>query len=262
VTNLEAIKKILIVEFAYYSIATNPAQIKLWAEEMQDLDARALEKTLKDFRKESGRTKPPMPGDIRTRIFSFPDGNVAWSTVQQNQKSILWTDEMRLAFGDAYALIQENDMVAARMAFLKAYEERCKESVRQNKPPVWKISYGEQRDDDQLNKLLIEGVNEKKISIQTAMAYSPDLTLDNAGNLLTHSSKLLLETKQVENSSLSAEAKDKMIADMIARMEQRKLEIEKERELQKEKERQEWKQKKEQAKAMFDEYQRGMNEKT
>jgi hypothetical protein len=83
--------------------------------------------------------------DILDRL---PGGHLgveeAWSKVSQcmnnEQISIVWTEEMRQAYGAAAALA--DDKVAARMAFKEVYTKLVNEARTSAKTPSWSVSLG------------------------------------------------------------------------------------------------------------------------
>lgn len=83
--------------------------------------------------------------DIIERIpGGHPGPEEAWALVSTSMAneavSIVWTDEMREAFGVAVALA--DDPVAARMAFKEAYARVVSEARAKRKAPRWTASLG------------------------------------------------------------------------------------------------------------------------
>ena len=71
-----------------------------------------------------------------------PNVELAWAMCpKQEEKSIVWTDEMAEAFGDARMLIQD-DMIGARMVFKEQYPILVAKAREMNKPPRWWASLG------------------------------------------------------------------------------------------------------------------------
>ena len=56
--------------------------------------------------------------------------------------SVVWNEEMALAFGVAGPLIADGDMIAARMAFKEAYTRLVGEARDARKPVNWTPSLG------------------------------------------------------------------------------------------------------------------------
>lgn len=83
--------------------------------------------------------------DIIDRIpGGHPGAEEAWALIAKSlddeQVSIAWTDEMALAMGVARGLA--DDPVAARMAFKESYLKIVNEARMKHKPPRWMPSYG------------------------------------------------------------------------------------------------------------------------
>ncbi|MDH4329924.1 MAG: hypothetical protein OEW25_01025 [Nitrospira sp.] len=83
--------------------------------------------------------------DILDRIPSqHPGVEEAWVLVSQTMNnehiSIVWTDQMRKAFGAAVAV--QDDKIAARMAFKEVYSRELREARANHVFPVWNVSLG------------------------------------------------------------------------------------------------------------------------
>lgn len=86
--------------------------------------------------------------DILSRLDDGrPGPQEAWATVapalQNESVTIVWTDEMSSAFG--VALDIEGDKVAARMAFLEAYNSLVQMARDAKRPVIWSVSLGHDR---------------------------------------------------------------------------------------------------------------------
>lgn len=72
-----------------------------------------------------------------------PGANEAWAMIPKNENdSVVWTREMAEAYGVCYQLMNEGDMIAARMAFIEAYKESCAEARNNAIPIKWEPSLG------------------------------------------------------------------------------------------------------------------------
>jgi len=83
--------------------------------------------------------------DILDRLpGQHPGPEEAWGLVSRclaNERvSIVWTEEMREAYGAASALA--NDPVAARMTFKESYTRLVSVARAQRQPPSWSVSLG------------------------------------------------------------------------------------------------------------------------
>jgi len=89
----------------------------------------------------------PSVDDIRGRLgegTGHPGVEQAWGIVgpslNDEGRTVVWTDEMREAFGVALPLA--DDMVAARMTFKETYGQLVKEAVTRGTEPHWQVSLG------------------------------------------------------------------------------------------------------------------------
>jgi hypothetical protein len=94
------------------------------------------------------RTKTffPNPAEIIS-LLDFKKKRVgadeAWAICDKDEsRTIIWTEEMRQAYGIAYDLMADGDRIGARMAFKAAYERLCNESVMLDRPVKWSVSLG------------------------------------------------------------------------------------------------------------------------
>lgn len=114
--------------------------------------------------------------DILDRI---PGGHLgveeAWALVAKGLNnedvSIVWTDEMAQAFGPALALA--HDPVAARLAFKETYTRLVQDAKAMNSKPVWKVSLG--FDMQGRERALREAVERGRIGYQYAQKFLPAL---------------------------------------------------------------------------------------
>jgi hypothetical protein len=72
-----------------------------------------------------------------------PGPNEAWAMIPQDEDgSVVWSDEMAQAFGAAQPLISAGQTIAARSAFLEAYERLVAHARAEARPPRWTPSLG------------------------------------------------------------------------------------------------------------------------
>lgn len=77
-----------------------------------------------------------------------PAPNEAWATAikaADERETIVWTDEMRRAWGVAYPVMQAGDKIAARMAFIDAYTNELKRARAERRPAQYSISAGDDK---------------------------------------------------------------------------------------------------------------------
>lgn len=82
--------------------------------------------------------------DILTRLEDGrPGPEEAWAMLPRGEEaSVVWTTEMQQAYGVALPLLQEGDVVAARMAFLERYRALVQAARDSGAAPVWQPSLG------------------------------------------------------------------------------------------------------------------------
>lgn len=72
-----------------------------------------------------------------------PGAEEAWAMIPRDESgSVVWTDEMRFAYGVAAPLIEEGDLVAGRMAFLENYRALVQKARDESIPVRWEPSLG------------------------------------------------------------------------------------------------------------------------
>lgn len=72
-----------------------------------------------------------------------PGANEAWAMIPQDEGgSVVWTDEMATAYGIAAPLIAAGQIIAARSAFLEAYERATSEARAAIRQTRWTPSLG------------------------------------------------------------------------------------------------------------------------
>ncbi|WP_145500071.1 hypothetical protein [Yersinia bercovieri] len=93
----------------------------------------------------------PKPADIIRNIQNIagkPDwlsANEAWALAlpaQEEANTVVWTNEIALAWSIAQPIMQEGDKVGARMAFIAAYERLTKAAQGAGRAPEWSVSEG------------------------------------------------------------------------------------------------------------------------
>lgn len=119
--------------------------------------------------------------DILDRLpGQHPGAEEAWAIVssaigprglEREDVSIVWTDEMREAFGVALPL--GSDKVAARMAFKECYAKLVSTARAQRRSPSWSVSLG--YDPHGREVALAEAVRRNQISQQHAASLMPCL---------------------------------------------------------------------------------------
>ena len=122
----------------------------------------ALSKCMREVR---GRL---CPADIISRIPSQrPSANEAWAMIPRSEEqTVVWTDEMRVAWSVAYPIM--DDKIAARMAFIEAYNREMTKADSLHKPK-WSVSLG--TDVDGRRDAILGAMNAGRLSEKEANGY-------------------------------------------------------------------------------------------
>ena len=122
--------------------------------------------------------------DVVTRIDDGRPGvEEAWAQMPLDElQSVVWTDEMREAFGIARGLLSNGEKVAARMAFKEAYIRLVGEARDEGQPVKWSPSLG--FDKSGQHAVLADAVAKGRLSYEHAQDLCPMLPPPNA-NIFT-----------------------------------------------------------------------------
>lgn len=97
-----------------------------------------------------------------------PGVEQAWTMCPKTEEqSTVWTDEIALAFGSARPLINEGDMIGARMAFKEVYTAELERARASRRPVKWNASLGWDATDRV--RALSEAVLSKRIATDYAL---------------------------------------------------------------------------------------------
>lgn len=118
--------------------------------------------------------------DIIDRIpGGHPGVEEAWALVStimgDEHASIVWTDEMRRAYGVAAAL--SDDLIAARMAFKESYLSQVGEARANGRLVKWSASLG--WDKQRRESVLLEAVEKGRLTHTAAKQLHPEISLPN-----------------------------------------------------------------------------------
>ena len=173
-----------------YDKALSLDALNIWWATMADL-------SIEDFRKSMTRHITtsqyfPKPADILSsfRKNDKPGAEEAWAMIPKGEdESVIWTQDMAVAFGAASPLMADGDMIGARMAFKEVYERELAKNI----PTKWIPSFG--RDRSGREAALEQAISLKRLSLETALKFMPDseqlLQLTNNENpLLENQTKI------------------------------------------------------------------------
>lgn len=148
------------------------AAAKLLLMDLADYDERAVLVALSKCRRElKGRLTL---AEIVTRIDDGrPGPEEAWAVLPFDEAtSVVWTEEMSKAFWIAQPLIDQGEMVAARMAFKEAYLRLLAEAREQRRPAKCSVSLGHDKDGRQ--PVIAAAVEKGRITHEFALRLLPN----------------------------------------------------------------------------------------
>lgn len=166
--------KVLMTMGVLYDKAMNEDAGEMFLSDLEGISYDSILIALKKCRSEL--TRFPTIAEIVSRVQSN-DGRIgteeAWSMLPKDERtSIVWTEEMRIAFGVAYPLLDE-DRIAARMAFKEKYESLVKDARSKNIPVKWSASYGS--DVQGREAAIKEAIDKNRISQSSAQKMLPEV---------------------------------------------------------------------------------------
>jgi hypothetical protein len=152
-----------------YDKALSLDALNIWWATMADI-------SIDDFRQSMTRHITtsqyfPKPSDILSsfRKNDKPGAEEAWAMIPKGEDdSVVWTQDMAVAFGAASPLMVDGDMIGARMAFKEVYERELAKNI----PTKWITSFG--RDKSGREAALQDAVSQKRLSLETALKYMPE----------------------------------------------------------------------------------------
>jgi hypothetical protein len=112
-----------------------------------------------------------------------PGADEAWAMMPRDEtQSVVWTDEMAVAYGLALPLLATGDAVAARVAFRECYTRVVTLARCERRPALWRLSPG--RDPASRAAAITDAVEKGRLSREHAMALLPDVANTQADALL------------------------------------------------------------------------------
>lgn len=143
----------------------------MMVEDLSDYDAAAVVTALSRCRRElKGRLTL---AEIIARIDDGrPGPEEAWAMLPRDEeRTVVWTEEMIEAWGVALPLLSEGDEIAARMAFRESYSRRLTEARSSRKPTKWSVSLG--TDPDSREQVLLEAVKSGRLGVNSVERLLP-----------------------------------------------------------------------------------------
>ena len=149
------------------------AAAAVFVSDLDGFEERAVMRALSRCRKEVRGILTV--ADVITRLDDGrPGPEEAWSLMPMTERqSVVWTEEMSRAFGVALPLIDDGDMVAARMAFKETYIRLVADARDARVPVKWSPSLGD--DKRAAEHVLKQAVDAGRLTYEHAREVMPSL---------------------------------------------------------------------------------------
>ena len=138
--------------FSVYGKPLDADAIDMWLAVLGDYSAQQISYGIKQHLRDPKEGKfPPKPANIIAAIEGakrdlWLSGDEAWANAQaaaDERNTLVWTREAEQAWFKAAAPLMENgDKIAARRAFLDAYEREIDSAIAEGRPPANKVTLG------------------------------------------------------------------------------------------------------------------------
>lgn len=103
-----------------------------------------------------------------------PGVEEAWAMFPKRESdSAVWTDEARIASGVVFGLMDDGDMIGARMAFKEAYSKGVQQARDAGRPVEWHVTLG--HDTKARDSVLAQAVEMGRITLDRAREFVPAL---------------------------------------------------------------------------------------
>lgn len=195
---------------AYHRSDATPTVLSMYATDLEKFSVQAISLAWKKYRENPKNIFMPTPAQLVAHIDDGrPDANEAWAMIPWEEgPSVVWTEEIRMAFGAAEPLHREGQKQSAFFAFKEVYERLVMDARRNNIKPKWVISYGQ--DTYGRESAINEALAKKRITNEDAKAMMPERQIG-------YLEKLSLESESFkQESSEKLKAKGNLLKDLIA----------------------------------------------
>lgn len=188
----------------------SPQSLAVMASDFSGYDRKMMEIALKNVRMNHTRFSPAA---IKIELDKLDKNkrigaDEAWAMIPHNEyDSVVWTNEMAEAYNTCYRLVEDGDMVAARMAFKSAYERITSDNKSNGINPVWQASLGS--DIEGREKAINEAKRLGRLSeshANTLLPYRPSEQLTNAVALLANNGHTDEQKENAKNAMIKINA--------------------------------------------------------
>lgn len=145
---------------------------RLFLQDLSSFDEKAVLKALSKCRREiKGRLTL---AEIITRIDDGrPGAEEAWAMLPRDEgTTVVWTEEMCQAWATVQTLVDDGEVVAARMAFKEAYSRLVNEAREARTPAKWTVSLG--HDVAGRKTVLLMAVAKRRLTAEHACSLIPN----------------------------------------------------------------------------------------
>lgn len=137
-----------------------PQAVRLMVKDLRQYDASEVSNALSRCRAElKGKLSLQAILERVPSANAFPSPNEAWGialSAQDENDTVIWTDEIAEAMGAARPILDGGDKVGARMAFIEKYARLVDTAKSSNRAPQWQASLG--NDPARRQSVIEEGV--------------------------------------------------------------------------------------------------------
>lgn len=103
-----------------------------------------------------------------------PSAQESFAMIPRNEyTSVIWSDEMRFAYGVCESLIREGNITGAFFAYKEEYDRLVQESRMKRRKPKWSPSFGDDKAGREV--ALVTAIEKKRISLDLACKFYPEL---------------------------------------------------------------------------------------
>ena len=211
-----------------------PAAASLMIRDLRDYDRSEIEQALARCRSEiTGRLTLAAILERMPTANAHLTANEAWSIVLESQDenaTIIWTDEIAKAAGVANPILEAGDKVGARMAFIAAYEREVAASKAEGREVRWWPSLGDSK--EQRREAIEQGVKDGRLPAPKVehLLPAPEKPEDEAGGNQENVQAMLQQLRNTLDASNEQAAEqqrqeqaetERRRAELIAQAEQR-----------------------------------------
>ena len=139
--------ELLLVTMQVYGASLTAGAISIWWSALERYPFAHVRGSLSAHVKNPSAGKfAPKPADIIGHIQSRdgrPGAEEAWAMIPKDEATtVVWTAEMAQSHGVALPLIEQGDLVAARMAFIEHYRMLVQAARNESSAVIWEPSLG------------------------------------------------------------------------------------------------------------------------